>query len=66
MGLPDVCVAAGSPADLVAVRAADLGGAVASGTADRIVLRGGRIVVRTRAAAEFALPELRAMRSAWN
>jgi len=66
MGLPDVSVAPGSPADLVAVRAADLGNAVASGTPDRIVLRGGRIVARTLAAAELALPELRATRSAWN
>jgi cytosine/creatinine deaminase len=66
MGLPDVRVAAGSPADLVAVRAADLGSAVASGTPDRIVLRGGRIVARTRAAAETTLPELLATRSAWN
>ncbi len=66
MGLPDVRVAPGSPADLVAVRAADLGSAVAGGTPDRIVLRGGRVVARTRAAAEFALPELRATRSTWN
>ena len=60
MGLPQVRVAPGSPADLVAVRAADLASAVAGGAPDRIVLRGGRIVARTRAAAEFALPELRA------
>jgi cytosine/adenosine deaminase-related metal-dependent hydrolase len=66
MGLPDVSVATGSPADLVAVRATDLGNAVASGTPDRIVLRGGRIVARTRTAAELAQPELRATRSAWN
>ena len=66
MGLPDVSVAPGSPADLVAVRAADLGNAVASGTPDRIVLRSGRVVARTRAVAELALPELRATRSTWN
>ena len=66
MGLPDVRVAPGSPADLVAVRAADLASAVAGGAPDRIVLRGGRIVARTRVAAEFALPELRATRSVWN
>jgi cytosine/creatinine deaminase len=66
MGLPDVSVAPGSPADLVAVRATDLGNAVASGTPDRIVLRGGRIVARTRTAAELARAELRATRSAWN
>lgn len=66
MRLPDVTVAPGSPADLVAIRATDLGNAVASRTPDRIVLRGGRIVARTRAAAELALPELRATRSVWN
>jgi len=47
MGLPDVSVTPGSPADLVAVLATDLGNAVASGTPDRIILRGGRIVART-------------------
>jgi cytosine deaminase len=66
MGLPDVSVAPGSPADLVAVRATDLGNAVAGGTPDRIVLRGGRIVARTRTAAELAQLELRTTRSAWN
>jgi hypothetical protein len=51
---------------LVAVRAADLGNAVAGETPGRIVLRDGRIVARTRTAAELALPELRAAKSAWN
>jgi len=66
MRLRDVAVARGEPADLVAIRAESLAGALASGTADRIVLRGGRIVARTQMAAEFSLPELPIMRSAWN
>jgi cytosine deaminase len=66
MRLPDVTVWRGSPADLVAIRTEDLGSALASGTADRIVLRGGRVVARTQMAAEHARPELRIMRSAWN
>jgi hypothetical protein len=58
---------------LVAVRAADLGNAVAGETPGRIVHRDGRIVLRdggivarTRTAAELARPELRAAMSAWN
>jgi hypothetical protein len=66
MRLPDVTVSSGSPADLVAIRTEDLGSALACGTPDRIVLRGGRIVARTQMAAELALLELRIMRSAWN
>jgi cytosine deaminase len=66
MRLPDVTVSGGSPADLVAIRTEDLGSALASGTPDRIVLRGGRIVARTQMAAELALLELRIMRSEWN
>jgi cytosine/creatinine deaminase len=66
MRLPDVTVTQGSPADLVAIRAPDLGSAMVSGTADRIVLRSGRIVARTLAATAIARPELHIMRSAWN
>ena len=66
MRLPGVTVTQGSPADLVAIRAADLGSAMASGTADRIVLRGGRIVARGLTATELGLLELHITRSAWN
>jgi len=66
MRLPDVTLSQGSAADLVAIRPADIGSTVAAGTADRIVLRGGRIVARTQTATEFAPPELRAMNAAWN
>jgi len=55
MRRPEVMIAAGAPADLVAVRAADLGGAIASGPPDRIVLRGGRVVARTRVSTEFSV-----------
>lgn len=48
LGLPPVAVAPGSPADLVAIRAADLDEAVAAASEDRIVLRGGKVVARTR------------------
>jgi len=47
MGLPDVQVAAGFSADLMAIQAPSLEDAVASGTAQRIVFKGGRIVART-------------------
>jgi cytosine/creatinine deaminase len=54
MGLPEVTIAPGFPADLVAVRAAGLREAMASRTSDRIVLRGGRVVARTWAGHESA------------
>ncbi len=48
LGLPPVAVAAGAPADLVAVRAASVGDAIAFAPEDRVVVRGGRVVARTR------------------
>ncbi|MFI0409412.1 amidohydrolase family protein [Actinomadura sp. 3N508] len=48
LGLPPSVLVPGSPADLLAIRAADLDEAVAAASADRIVLRGGRVVARTR------------------
>jgi cytosine deaminase len=47
LGLPPVDVAAGVPADLVAVRAASVGDAVAFAPEDRIVIKGGCVVART-------------------
>lgn len=47
MRLPEVRVAPGYPADLVAIRAASLRAAMASGTEDRLVFRRGRLVRRT-------------------
>ena len=66
MRLCDVAIVPGAPADLVAVRADGLAGVLASGTADRIVLRGGRVVARTQMAAELAPPELQVMSAVWN
>ena len=65
MRLPGIALGPGSPADLVAIRATDLVSAVTSRTADRIVLRGGRVVARN-VAANLARPELAGARSAWN
>ncbi|WP_043841960.1 amidohydrolase family protein [Amycolatopsis taiwanensis] len=45
--------AIGSPADLVAIAAADLGDAVAGAPADRLVWRRGRLVARTSTTAEI-------------
>ncbi len=48
LGLPPVGLVAGSPADLMAVAGASLNEVVAGASEDRIVLRRGRIVARTR------------------
>ena len=48
MGLPSVRVEAGAPAELLAVRARSLGQAIATATEDRVVMRGERIIARTR------------------
>lgn len=66
MRLPEVAIAPGFPADLVAVRAVSLRHAIATRAADRIVLRGGRVVARTRAGDESATLEFHAMCPVWN
>jgi cytosine deaminase len=48
MGLPAVRVEAGAPAELLAVRARSLTHAIATVTEDRVVIRGERVVARTR------------------
>jgi cytosine deaminase len=48
MGLPPVEVVVGSPADLLAIRAADVVDAVAAASPDRWVFRSGELVARTR------------------
>jgi cytosine deaminase len=53
MGLPEIRVAAGFPAELLAVRASSLGEAIAGGTS-RVVIHHGRIVSRTIITHEFA------------
>lgn len=65
MRLPAVAVVPGSPADLVAIRAPDLWDAVTSRAADRIVLRGGRVVARN-IAADLARQEQAVTMAAWN
>ena len=66
MRLPEVTIAPGFPADLVAVRAVSLRDAMTTRAPDRIVLRAGRVVARTRAGAESALPEFHAICPVWN
>ena len=48
MGLPPVRVERGAPAELLAVRARSLTHAIATATEDRVVIRGERVVARTR------------------
>ena len=52
MGLPQVRIEAGSPADLLAVRAGSLAEAIASASESRIVLRAGRILSRSTVTSE--------------
>ena len=53
LGRPPAALRPGSPAIFVAVAAADASDAVAGSPTDRIVIRGHRIVARTRAAQEY-------------
>ncbi len=48
MGLPPVRVEPDAPAELLAVRARSLTHAIATATEDRVVIRGERVVARTR------------------
>jgi cytosine deaminase len=58
MGLDPGGIDAGRPADLVAVRAVSVDGAMADGPAERIVIRAGRVVARTTAQTTTALDSL--------
>jgi cytosine deaminase len=53
MGLPRVRVEPGAPAELLAVRGRSLTHAIATVTEDRVVIRRGRIVARTRVEREL-------------
>ena len=66
LGLPEVSVRVGSPADLVAIRARSAYGAVASASPERLVLRGGRVVARTTIETATALPGLGLQRARWS
>jgi cytosine deaminase len=52
LGFPAVSIEAGAPADLLAIRATTVRGAMASATPDRVVIRNGRILSRTRVETE--------------
>lgn len=56
MGRPTVALTPGSPADLVAIRAASVDEAIATGTEDRIVFRAGRVVARTTVSTTLGWP----------
>jgi cytosine deaminase len=53
MGLPEIQVAPGFPAELLAVQASSLGEALAGGTS-RVVIHQGRVVSRTTVSREFS------------
>jgi cytosine deaminase len=53
MGLPEVGVRVGSPAELVAVRAASSTEAIAAASQDRVVIHRGTVVARTRVERTF-------------
>lgn len=57
MGRPAPALRAGSPAAFVAVAAADAGDAVAGPPPDRVVIRGDRVVARTRTQREYPAPD---------
>jgi cytosine deaminase len=61
IGLPEVGVAAGFPAELLAVRAPSLPGAVATADPQRLVVHRGRVVCSTTVTREF--PDHRAARN---
>ena len=54
MGLEEVRIEAGRPADLLAVRATTVRDAVASAPADRVVFARSRLVARTAATTTFS------------
>ncbi len=54
MGLEPVSIAAGSPAELLAVRATTLREAIATAHPDRLVYHRGRLVAQTRSTTVFA------------
>jgi cytosine/creatinine deaminase len=54
MGLPPVAIAAGAPAELLAIRASSLSGAIGSASEDRLVVHHGRVVARTTVTTHLA------------
>ena len=66
LGLPEVSLAIGSPADLVAVQAPSASRALASGPAARVVFRGGRVVARTVVSTATTLTDPAQLELAWS
>jgi cytosine deaminase len=64
LGLPEVDISPGAPAELLAIRAASLRQAVAESTSDRIVIHRGRVVARTSISREFPMDSAAAARNA--
>ncbi|MDT5024577.1 MAG: cytosine/creatinine deaminase [Micromonosporaceae bacterium] len=56
MGLSEVDIVAGAPAELLAIRAGSVGQAVAESAPDRVVIHAGRVVARTSTTREFFVP----------
>ncbi len=56
LGLSDVEIAPGAPAELLAIRAGSLGQAIAESGPDRVVIHDGRVVARTHTARMFIHP----------
>ena len=57
LGLPEVRVAPGYPAELLAIRATSVQAALASSTPDRVVIHQGRVVCRTTVTREHTTTE---------
>ena len=53
LGMPEVSIKVGQPADLLAVRAGSTRQAIAEAPSDRVVMKGGQVVARTSAMSEF-------------
>ena len=53
IGMPEVSIEVGQPADLLAIRSETTRQAIAEAPADRIVLKGGRVVARTSVITEL-------------
>ncbi len=57
LGRPEVAVAPGYPADLLAIRAPSVEAALACGSEDRLVFRAGKLVAKTTVNTELSWPE---------
>lgn len=53
MGLPEIRIAPGYPAELLAIRGESLADAIGRASEDRVVISRGRVIARTRTSTEF-------------